>query len=38
MDRQGLLFLASTLGVVLTGHENADEEALRELVLRQALP
>lgn len=37
MPRQDLLLLANTLGVVTNEHENADEEALRQLILRQSL-
>jgi hypothetical protein len=38
MSRQELLSLASKLGVLLNEHETADDESLRELIRRQALP
>jgi hypothetical protein len=38
MDRQGLLSLANTLGVLTNEHANADEGILRQLIERQSLP
>ena len=37
MDRQGLLSLATTLGVMLNEYENADDKTLRNMLRSQAL-
>jgi len=37
LDRQGLLSLAKSLGILLNEHEMLDEEGLRTLIRRQSL-